>query len=317
MATIASNTGRTSVGERLITRRISALAVWLASASLVSLNRRAFWIAITAWSANVRSSASSFSVNGSRRLAHDHERADAAVLPQHRHPGSREVADLLAGLARPLVGPSAIAAASAICTMRRSRIAMPVRLVVHRHGQGARHRLHDRAAHAPRHATMPSSPHHDDAQVLGAEQPLAAVEDLVEHRRGVGHRAADHLQHLGRGGLLLERLLGLVEQRAFWIAITAWSAKVRSSATSLSHERAGPIARHPDRADRAAFPQHRRTHGRLDAERLRTRGVRPAVPRRDFRTERRPASQDTVPVALSAPAECGYTGCTLPCRSPW
>jgi len=34
LATIASNTGRTSVGERLITRRISALAVWLASASL-------------------------------------------------------------------------------------------------------------------------------------------------------------------------------------------------------------------------------------------------------------------------------------------
>ena len=36
--------------------------------------------------------------------------------------------------------------------------------------------------------------------------------DRVEHRLGVGHRAADHAQDLGRRRLLLERLLGLVEQ---------------------------------------------------------------------------------------------------------
>ena len=52
----------------------------------------------------------------------------------------------------------------------------------------------------------------EDAQILDGEQVPATVKDLVEHRRGVGHRAADHLQHLGRGGLLLQRLLGLVEQ---------------------------------------------------------------------------------------------------------
>jgi hypothetical protein len=44
------------------------------------------------------------------------------------------------------------------------------------------------------------------------EQTLAAVEDFVEHRRRVGHRAADHLQHFSRGGLLLKRLLRLVEE---------------------------------------------------------------------------------------------------------
>ena len=51
--TMASNTGCTSVGELLMTRRMSALAVWRASASCVSLNSRAFWMAITAWSAKV------------------------------------------------------------------------------------------------------------------------------------------------------------------------------------------------------------------------------------------------------------------------
>jgi len=61
---IASSTGCMSVGELEMTRRISAMAVCCSSASFVSLNNRAFWIAITAWSANVFSSAISFSVYG-------------------------------------------------------------------------------------------------------------------------------------------------------------------------------------------------------------------------------------------------------------
>jgi hypothetical protein len=50
---IASKTGWTSVGDSLMTRRMSAVAVWCARASWVSLNRRTFSIAITAWSAKV------------------------------------------------------------------------------------------------------------------------------------------------------------------------------------------------------------------------------------------------------------------------
>ena len=53
LCTIASNTGCVSVIEPLMTRRISAVAVCCSSASLVSLNRRTFSIAITAWSAKV------------------------------------------------------------------------------------------------------------------------------------------------------------------------------------------------------------------------------------------------------------------------
>ena len=59
-----SNTGCTSVGEALITCSTSEVAVCRSSASLVSLNRRAFWMAMTAWSANVRSCAISLSLNG-------------------------------------------------------------------------------------------------------------------------------------------------------------------------------------------------------------------------------------------------------------
>ena len=53
LSTIASNTGCTSDGELAMTLRISAVAVCRSSASLVSLNRRTFSIAITAWSAKV------------------------------------------------------------------------------------------------------------------------------------------------------------------------------------------------------------------------------------------------------------------------
>ncbi len=52
---IASNTGCTSDGELAITFRMSAVAVCRSSASCVSLNSRTFSIAITAWSAKVRS----------------------------------------------------------------------------------------------------------------------------------------------------------------------------------------------------------------------------------------------------------------------
>ena len=61
---IVANTGSTVVGERLITRRISLVAVCWSNASVRSwlrassaVNSRTFSIAITAWSANVFSRA--------------------------------------------------------------------------------------------------------------------------------------------------------------------------------------------------------------------------------------------------------------------
>jgi len=69
--TIASNTGWISVCERLITRRMSPVAVCVSSAEVSSrllacssVNIRTFSIAITAWSAKVFSSSIWRSENG-------------------------------------------------------------------------------------------------------------------------------------------------------------------------------------------------------------------------------------------------------------
>ena len=58
-----SNTGCTSDGEPAMTFRISAVAVCRSSASFVSRNIFAFWIAIAAWPAKDSTSAISRSVN--------------------------------------------------------------------------------------------------------------------------------------------------------------------------------------------------------------------------------------------------------------
>ena len=67
LAAMASNTGCTSDGELAMTFRMSAVAVCRSSASLVSLNSRAFSIAMTAWSAKVVTSSICFCENGSTR----------------------------------------------------------------------------------------------------------------------------------------------------------------------------------------------------------------------------------------------------------
>ena len=74
-----------------------------------------------------------------------------------------------------------------------------------------------------------------DDQDLGIDQLAAALEDLVEHRLRVGDRAADDLQHLGGGGLLLQRLLRLVvNSRALSSATPMLAAMVLTRRTSAS-----------------------------------------------------------------------------------
>ena len=63
-----SSTGWMSAGELAMTFRTSLVAVCCASASLVSLNSRAFSIAMSAWSRNDSASAVSAAVKGLRRL---------------------------------------------------------------------------------------------------------------------------------------------------------------------------------------------------------------------------------------------------------
>ena len=64
---IASNTGARSPGDELMTCNTSAVAVCCSSASRVSVSSRVFSIAMTAWSAKVRTSSICRSVKGSTR----------------------------------------------------------------------------------------------------------------------------------------------------------------------------------------------------------------------------------------------------------
>ena len=102
--------------------------------------------------------------------------------------------------------------ASGTCTTARSRMTRSVTALRSGFGKVARDRVERRAAlRAQLHHAVVADERRCRSASL-ANRLLAAVEDLVEHRLRVGHRAADDLQHFGRGRLLLQRLLGLVEQ---------------------------------------------------------------------------------------------------------
>ena len=122
---IFSNTGDASAIEWLMTSSTSAVAVCCSSASLVSLNRRAFWIAITAWSANVLSSASSLSVNGlgGWRIA----QIEPTPRSSHSIGAHATVALPLSSMTpRTAGGGSTIALVSGMCNVCRSRMTRPV-----------------------------------------------------------------------------------------------------------------------------------------------------------------------------------------------
>jgi hypothetical protein len=80
-----SSTGCTSAVERLMTLSTSLVAVWYSSDSRSSVNRRAFSIAMTAWSAKVRISSICRSVNASTRFSIKPDNADRLAVAQQRH----------------------------------------------------------------------------------------------------------------------------------------------------------------------------------------------------------------------------------------
>ena len=78
-------------------------------------------------------------------------------------------------------------------------------------------------------------------RMLGLAQPRRRLDHRVEYGLQLEGRAADHLEHVGGRGLLLERLRSSSvractssNSRTFSIAITAWSAKVVTSSICLS-----------------------------------------------------------------------------------
>ena len=174
------------------------------------MNSRAFWIAITAWSAKVPSSSISLSENG--RGGWRMTAIEPMPRPSHSI-GAQSTEKLPIKSITPRSDSRCIGndAASGRCSARRSAITRPVIVCSSGLGNVRTHRVQRRTA--PRRGMhLAVVPDEEDAELLDREKMLAAVEDLVEHRRRVGHGAADDLQHVGSGGLLLERLLGFVEK---------------------------------------------------------------------------------------------------------
>ena len=107
-----------------------------------------------------------------------------------------------------------------------------------------------------------------NAEFLAAEETLARVEDGLEHRRRIRDGFADRAEHLGRGLLLLQRLLRLVEKprvldrdqrlvaKRFGVGDFAWAKAVRPTSGNHQHANALVVA------------EHWQVEGGVDAERL-------------------------------------------------
>ena len=101
-----------------------------------------------------------------------------------------------------------------------------------------------------------------DVEMLGAEQPLAGVQDRFEHRRRIGDGSADRAQHVRRGLLPLQRLLSFVEQpRVLDRDCGLISEGLQERLFPVGEWPRRP-ADHEDGAEAAVLPQHRRIEKR-------------------------------------------------------
>ena len=214
LSRILSNTGAVSDTELLMTFSTSEVAVCCSSASLVSLNRRTFWIAITAWSAKVWSSASCLvgKETGRRcgRLRSRRWHVPSRIIGDHRHraiAGRREVS--LAGAELPALLQH-VADIDDAASQDRRAVDVVARQREREDVAPACGALGSSSAMAT-HRTSPST-----ARLTATAAPwnsrTHAADDRLEHRLHVGRRLADDAQDLGGRGLVRERFLGLVEQ---------------------------------------------------------------------------------------------------------
>ena len=208
--------GCRSVGELEMTRRISRRRRLLlerlrqlAVPRLELLKSRTFSIAITAWSAKVRSSAISASVKGRPRTRRTLMRPDAPAFPQQRHDGEASGTPSATAVARParrpgrlgisyvsdLSSPDGALAAFSSSRERGQVVANPAR---HRPAfPEAGARLHRRESPSTSGRRGPSAP-------PSSFEALFTI--ASKHRLGIRRRTADHPQDLPRRRLLLQRL---------------------------------------------------------------------------------------------------------------
>ncbi len=207
---IASSTGWTSVGELEMARRISLIAVCCSRPSLVSLNSRTLSMAMAAWRANVWTSATCLSENRSGFHPPQGDGADRVVLAHQRHRQQRVMPKpslhfapariLVLGLQREVLqvdgrpvddGPA------------RDQPAADRKYIAYGGG---------RVADPARHPAHVLALDQRDDRLRGVAELQRALGNGIQHRLHVGRRCRYHAQDFADGGLLLEALLGLVEQ---------------------------------------------------------------------------------------------------------
>src|ERR1700730_15059331 len=210
LSAIVSNTGCTSVGEIEITRRISAVAVRYSRDSVSSRvrccsasNSRAFSIAITAWSANVVTSSICLSVKRSTRWR---ARTITPIGTFCRKSGTPSAVRALPRLDDSGKAYSGSVVMSSTWTTRPSRATRAV--TVPRPGEIDTSLRN--ASYSGENPNVPRQPIDfpfaaENQGHFGAAEMRGGLDERVENGLQLGNRAADHLEHVGGGRLLLER----------------------------------------------------------------------------------------------------------------
>src|SRR5437867_9303453 len=91
---------------------------------------------------------------------------------------------------------------------------------------------------------------------VGLTQPRRRRDQRVEHGLQIERRAADHLEHVGGGGLLLQRLAQLVEQARVLDGDDGLVGEILDQLDLLIGERTDFLAKQVESADQCALLQH-------------------------------------------------------------
>ncbi len=117
------------------------------------------------------------------------------------------------------------------------------------------------------------APQAGDHRLVRPAKSSGELDQRIEHRLEIERRAADHLEHLGGGGLLLQRVgevVGALVQCAEQPRILDRDHRLRGEAGDQRDlplgERAHLLAENADCADQLAVPDHRHRQQRADPE---------------------------------------------------
>src|SRR6516225_8257294 len=190
---------------------------------------------------------------GPRLCATDYEAPDRLVLSQQRDGEDRPVSSLPE---RQRVGFRELVALG-------SDIADMYRLALQDRAPGNRRSCDGQFDKVNRNRSMMSPKHkrfalsQKDHRVIGIAQPRCRFHQRIEHRLQIERRPADHLEHVGGGGLLLQRLPQLVEQAGVLDGDDGLCGEVLDKLDLLVAEWLYLLPINVDRADRLILLDHR------------------------------------------------------------